>query len=65
MDALVRFSALCLDLEDLVSAIDINPLVVFEAGRGVKAVDCLVVPAQPEGSDTRRAQKGEAHDGHA
>ncbi len=40
---------LCLDLRDLVRAIDVNPLVVLEEGRGVKAVGCLIVPAE-EGS---------------
>ena len=41
---LVNFSQLCLDLKDEVREIDINPLVVFEQGKGVKALDCLVVP---------------------
>lgn len=47
-EAIARFSRLCLDLQDLVSEIDVNPLMVFEAGRGVKAVDCLVVPTTQE-----------------
>jgi hypothetical protein len=32
-----------MDLGDLVSEIDINPLIVLGKGRGVKAVDALVV----------------------
>jgi len=46
VDTLLRFSDLCLDLGDLVSEIDVNPLVVGEAGRGACAVDALIVPAQ-------------------
>ena len=34
---------------DLVREIDVNPLVVFEAGRGACAVDCLIVPAEVPG----------------
>jgi acetyltransferase len=45
VDVVRRFAELCVDLGPLVEAIDINPLVVFEAGRGVCAVDCLIVPA--------------------
>lgn len=47
-DVVARFSRLCLDLRGLVRAIDVNPLVVLEEGRGVKAVDCLIVPAGKE-----------------
>jgi acetyltransferase len=43
VDILLKFSQLCLDLKDEVSEIDINPLVVYEAGRGALVVDCLVV----------------------
>jgi acetyltransferase len=42
VDALCAFSDLCLDLADEVEAIDINPLVVLPAGRGVRALDCLI-----------------------
>ena len=45
VDVLLRFSELCHDLRDVVGEIDVNPLVVFEAGRGACAVDCLIVPA--------------------
>ena len=47
-DAVVQilgnFSRLCLDLGDLVRAIDINPLLVFDHGGGACVVDCLIVP---------------------
>ncbi len=44
IDALVRFSRLAAHLGDLVEEIDVNPLVVLERGRGVRALDCLIVP---------------------
>lgn len=43
VDAIVRFAALCVDLKDDVAEIDINPLMVFEKGKGVKALDALVI----------------------
>jgi acetyltransferase len=46
IDILLRFSQLCIDLQDEVSEIDINPLVVFDRGQGAKVVDCLIVPAK-------------------
>lgn len=39
---LLRFSGLAMDLRDHVSEIDINPLMVFEKGKGAKVVDCLM-----------------------
>jgi len=45
VDVLLRFSELCHDLRDDVREIDINPLIVAEAGGGACAVDCLIVPA--------------------
>jgi acyl-CoA synthetase (NDP forming) len=42
VDALVRLSQLAVDLGDLVSALDINPLMVLPKGQGVRAVDALV-----------------------
>ncbi len=48
IELLLRFSQLCIDLKDDVSEIDINPLVVFERGRGARVVDCLIVPTRGE-----------------
>jgi acetate---CoA ligase (ADP-forming) len=45
VNLLRRFSNLCDDLGDSVREIDVNPLVVFESGRGACAVDCLIVPS--------------------
>jgi acyl-CoA synthetase (NDP forming) len=42
VDTLVRFSRLCLDLQDSVDEIDVNPLIVL--AKGVRAVDALIVP---------------------
>lgn len=39
-----KFSQLCYDLRDVVSEIDINPLLVFDRGDGARVVDCLIVP---------------------
>ena len=41
-DVLVKMSDLAIDLGDDISEIDINPLLVFAEGKGVKAVDALV-----------------------
>ena len=43
VDVLLRTSKLAKDWEDTISEIDINPLIVFDEGHGVKAVDALVV----------------------
>jgi len=43
VDVILRLSRLASDLKDIVSEIDINPLVVMEKGKGAKAVDALVV----------------------
>ncbi len=43
-DAIVRLSALALDLKDVVAELDINPLFVFPRGQGVKAGDALIKP---------------------
>jgi acetyltransferase len=48
VDVLLRISRLAKDWEDTIAEIDINPLIVLEEGRGVKAVDALVVLKQPE-----------------
>ena len=44
VDAIVRLSALAVDLKDHVAELDINPLFVFAKGSGVKAVDALIRP---------------------
>jgi acyl-CoA synthetase (NDP forming) len=44
VDAIVRLSALAVDLKDIVAELDINPLFVFAEGRGVKAADALIKP---------------------
>jgi acetyltransferase len=44
VDAIVRLSALAIDLKDSISELDINPLFVFPVGRGVKAADALIRP---------------------
>lgn len=41
-DALVRLSQLAVDFGDEIAALDINPLMVLPAGRGVRAVDALI-----------------------
>ncbi|MET0501842.1 MAG: acetate--CoA ligase family protein, partial [Candidatus Binatia bacterium] len=42
VDMLLRFSQLSLDLADEITAIDINPLIVLETGKGAVAADCLM-----------------------
>ncbi len=42
VDAIVRLSALAIDQKDRISELDINPLFVFPAGRGIKAADALI-----------------------
>jgi acyl-CoA synthetase (NDP forming) len=41
-DAIVRLSALAIDLQDLLAELDVNPLFVMERGKGVVAADALV-----------------------
>ncbi|MBX9811597.1 MAG: acetate--CoA ligase family protein [Burkholderiales bacterium] len=43
-DAIVKLSALAVDLKDHVAELDVNPLFVFERGKGVKAADALIRP---------------------
>jgi acyl-CoA synthetase (NDP forming) len=43
VDVLLKISRLMEDWKDHISEIDINPLVVFDEGQGVKALDALVV----------------------
>jgi hypothetical protein len=48
VDVLLRISRLALDCKDIISEIDINPLIVFDEGCGLKAADALVVLKTPE-----------------
>ena len=41
-EILCRFSRLSMDLADEIAEIDINPLMVFEKGKGAVALDCLM-----------------------
>jgi acyl-CoA synthetase (NDP forming) len=43
VDVLLKLSRLAVDLGDVLSEIDINPLMVLDKGKGVKAADALVV----------------------
>ncbi|MBS1218550.1 MAG: CoA-binding domain protein [Proteobacteria bacterium] len=42
VDALVRLSALAVDLQQQVAELDINPLLVMPRGQGVRAADALI-----------------------
>lgn len=41
-DTLMKVSTLSLELKDSISELDINPLMVYERGKGLKALDALV-----------------------
>jgi acetyltransferase len=43
IDILLKVSRMAIDLGDVISEIDINPLMVLDKGKGVKAVDALIV----------------------
>ena len=43
IDVLIKVSNLVTDLGDVISEIDINPLMVLNKGYGVKAADALIV----------------------
>ena len=43
IDILLKVSALCTDLGDLIAEIDLNPVIVFENGAGAKVIDALIV----------------------
>ena len=49
VDAIVRLSALAVDLKDHVAELDINPLFVFGEGKGVKAADALIRLGKSDG----------------
>jgi acyl-CoA synthetase (NDP forming) len=50
-EAIVRLSALAIDLKDHLAELDINPLFVMEKGLGVKAADALIKPKQVTGDE--------------
>jgi acyl-CoA synthetase (NDP forming) len=43
VDTLLRVSRLAEDLGDQISEMDLNPIMVFEAGKGIKVVDSLMI----------------------
>jgi acetyltransferase len=45
---LLRISRLAQDCKDTITEIDVNPLIVFDEGCGVKAADALVVLKRPD-----------------
>ncbi len=53
-DALVKLSLLAWEARDRIEQVDINPLMVLPRGRGVKAVDALIILKEP---DEARAPK--------
>ncbi len=48
VDTICRFARFCSDSKGRISTAEINPLVVFEKGGGVKALDALIVKANQE-----------------
>ena len=46
-DAILKVSQMAMDLSDVIAEVDINPLMVGAEGKGVKAVDALIVLRQP------------------
>jgi acyl-CoA synthetase (NDP forming) len=47
-DTIVKFSRLAYDYQDRIAEMDINPIIVLADGKGVKAVDALVVQREAE-----------------
>lgn len=45
IDTLMKVSTLSLELREVIAELDINPLIVYEQGKGIKALDALVRPA--------------------
>ena len=46
-DVLVLLSSIATSYGDLLEAIDLNPVAVLAAGRGVRVLDALVIPREP------------------
>lgn len=49
VDALVRLSAAAVDLGENFAELDVNPMFVYDKGKGVKAVDALIKPRGSKG----------------
>ncbi|HYC44715.1 MAG TPA: acetate--CoA ligase family protein [Burkholderiales bacterium] len=47
-DAIVKLSALAVDLKDDLAELDVNPLFVMDKGQGVVAADALIKPLAPQ-----------------
>ncbi len=47
--AVVAVSCFVADFKDRVSEVEINPAAVLEEGRGLRALDCVIVPAEQAG----------------
>jgi len=47
IEIVLRFSRLCVDLKNEIEEIDINPLLVFDNGKGARVVDCLITRQNP------------------
>ena len=48
VEAIESLGALATDLQDVVSEIDINPIIVFPNGGGIKAADALIKPRRAQ-----------------
>lgn len=47
-DCIARMSWLAVDLQDLISELEVNPLRVLPQGRGVRIIDARVIPRPPD-----------------
>ncbi|MBI4203795.1 MAG: acetate--CoA ligase family protein [Betaproteobacteria bacterium] len=56
-DAIVRLSALAVDLEAELAELDVNPLFVMDKGKGVKAADALIRPRSNAGKPPMNADE--------
>lgn len=53
IDVLLRLSQLSIFLKDEIKEIDINPLIVMEEGKGVRAIDALLVKKVQDGKEVK------------